>query len=189
MHPLSADRVNDVINCLNNGLSFRETSCETLVSYAVVQKIAKTNFPDREFPKNDRPPKVTPRVEKLMVQKVTKGGVESAVTVANQLQDELGLSVSSKTVIRCLEKQGIEPFKKGKKPKLSGKNVKERLIWAKSHLEWTEDDWSRVIWSDETKINRFGSDGQHWCYKRKEEPIKPRHVKQTVSHGGGNIMI
>jgi hypothetical protein len=78
---------------------------------------------------------------------------------------------------------------KPSKPLLSPKNVKARLAWAKAHKDWTIDDWKRVIWSDETKINRFGSDGCHYTYKRIGERLQPKHVKQTVKHGGSSIMI
>jgi hypothetical protein len=26
---------------------------------------------------------------------------------------------------------------------------KKRVEWAKNHAEWTEEEWNRVIWSDE----------------------------------------
>ena len=55
---------------------------------------------------------------------------------------------------------------KKKKPFLSKKHKNERLKFAKEHKDWTMDDWKRVIWSDETKINRFGSDGRLWVYKK-----------------------
>lgn len=48
-------------------------------------------------------------------------------------------------------------------------------------MDWTIADWKRVVWSDETKIDRFGSDGQRYAWKRESEP---RHVCQTVKHGG-----
>ena len=42
------------------------------------------------------------------------------------------------------------------------KNQKKQLEFAKIHQHWTIDDWNRVIWSDETKLNRFGSDRGLW---------------------------
>ena len=33
-----------------------------------------------------------------------------------------------------------------------------------------------VIWSDETKINRFGSDGRQWTLKKRKETLKEQHV-------------
>ena len=67
---------------------------------------------------------------------------------------------------------------------LSAKNIKSRLVFAKIQKDWTVEDWNRVIWSDETKINRFYSDGKEWCSIRDSEQIQSRHVQQTVKHGG-----
>jgi len=46
-----------------------------------------------------------------------------------------------------------------------------------------------VIWSDETKINCFCSDERSWCWVRDGKDRQPRHIKQTVKHGGGSIMV
>ncbi|KAG1488160.1 hypothetical protein G6F52_014011 [Rhizopus delemar] len=37
--------------------------------------------------------------------------------------------------------------------------MEARLKWAKAHKDWTEDDWRRMVFSDETKVNVWGSDG------------------------------
>ena len=63
---------------------------------------------------------------------------------------------------------------------------KARLEFAERHLDWTVEDWKKVVWSDETKINRFGSD-QVWIDK--ENRKDPRRIKQTVKFGGGNLMM
>ena len=43
---------------------------------------------------------------------------------------------------------------------------------------------------DETKINRFQSDGRTWCWVRDgESQLQARHVSQTVKHGGGAIFL
>ena len=52
--------------------------------------------------------------------------------------------------------------KKVKKPYLSSKHLKERYEFSKKYRNWTIDDWKQVVWPDETKINRFGSDGTKW---------------------------
>ena len=83
----------------------------------------------------------------------------------------------------------LRPIKRVKKPLLSAKNIKYRLEWATLHANWTAADWDCVIWSDETKINRFGSDGRRYAWKRDDEPLRPRHVEMTVKHGGGSLMV
>ena len=49
---------------------------------------------------------------------------------------------------------------KKKKPFLSKKHRKARMDFALTHQHWTVEDWKKVVWSDETKINRLGSDGR-----------------------------
>ena len=51
------------------------------------------------------------------------------------------------------------------------------------------EDWKRVIWSDETKINIFGSDGHQYVWKKKGEPLPDRATTPTVKFGGGNLMV
>jgi len=84
---------------------------------------------------------------------------------------------------------GLHAAEKEKRPRLSKKNIKERLEFAKRYKDYTIDDWKRVIWSDETKINRFNSDGRSWCWKSDGESLQDHHVKQTVKYGGGSLMI
>ena len=55
-------------------------------------------------------------------------------------------------------------MKKEKRPRLSAKNIKERLEFAKQYKDWTVEDWKHIIQSDETKINRFYSDGYSWYW-------------------------
>ena len=50
-------------------------------------------------------------------------------------------------------------------------------------------DWKRVLWSDETKINRIGSDGRVHTWKQKDEQLSDRTSTPTVKHGGGNNLI
>ncbi len=49
------------------------------------------------------------------------------------------------------------------------------------------DYWNHVLWSDETKINLFGSGG----VKRRQpgEVYKDKCVLPTVKHGGGSVMV
>ena len=78
---------------------------------------------------------------------------------------------------------------KKKRPLLTKKHRRERLDFALSHKDWTIDDWKRVFWSDETKINRLGSDGRQWVWKKNGEGLSDRLVKGTKKFGGGSLMM
>ncbi len=50
------------------------------------------------------------------------------------------------------------------------------------------DYWNHVLWSDETKINLFGSDGVKRMWGLTREEHKDKCVLATVKHGGGSVM-
>jgi hypothetical protein len=51
------------------------------------------------------------------------------------------------------------------------------------------EDWKRVLWTDETKINRIGSDGKVYTWKERGEPLSDRTTLPTVKYGGGGNMM
>ena len=51
------------------------------------------------------------------------------------------------------------------------------------------DHWNHVLWSDETKINLFGSDGVMRMWRAPGEEYKDKYVLPTVKHGGGSVMV
>ena len=79
---------------------------------------------------------------------------------------------------------------KKKKPLLTVNHRRQRLDFARRYKEWTVEDWKRVIWSDETKINRFQSDGLRWAWKRDSDPagvLANCEIQSTVKHWGGGV--
>ena len=81
------------------------------------------------------------------------------------------------SVTRCLHDVGLKSHEKQVKPKLSQANFKNRLDFANKCKDWTVEGWKKVIWSDETKINRFCSDGRSWYWAHEGTSLQPHHVK------------
>lgn len=109
---------------------------------------------------------------------------------ANEILAELGNpSVSSRTVQRRLVEMGLPGRRPAKKPLLTKKNRDSRLLFANRHLHWTAKDWRKVLFSDESKFNIFGSDGAQFIHRPAMKRLDPKYVSGTVKHGGGNIMV
>ncbi len=51
------------------------------------------------------------------------------------------------------------------------------------------DYWNHVLWSDETKINLFGSDGVKRVWRQPGEEYKDKCVLPTVKHVAGGVMV
>ena len=63
------------------------------------------------------------------------------------------------------------------------------MEFAERHIEWTIENWKKVIWSDETKINCLGSNGMKYVRKYVREGLSDRLVEGTVKFGGGNLIL
>ena len=105
------------------------------------------------------------------------------------MENKIGKKVSPQTIRRSLKMHGLRSYVKQKKPFLSENHRKKRLEFAEKYKNWGKYEWRRVIWSDETNINVFSSDGKEYYWKKNRGDIMPHHIKPTVKHGGGNVMI
>lgn len=105
---------------------------------------------------------------------------------------EISENVSSRTVRRRLGEANLFGRSARKVPLLSKLNIKQRLKFAESHETWINDrasKWRNILWTDETKINLFGSDGRLYVRRPPNQAYNPKYTKPTVKHGGGNIMV
>jgi transposase len=189
MKPISAELRDRVLAHIDNGLSDRKVATIVGISRSSVQNIRQQYRSNTPTAKDGRPLRLSSQDKRFLVRAVTSGELDTAVKANKKLRTELSVSVSDRTVCRVLVEAGLKSSPKVEKPLLSRKNIKARLEFAKRHQHWTAADWERVIWSDETKINRFNSDGRSWCWIRDVDGLEPRTVKKTVKHGGGSIMI
>lgn len=189
MKKISQDRINNIKKHLLDGLTILEVMKETNESRGTVRRVKETMGLPPSNNKGGKPKVLTEREQKFLVQTITTGGKSNAVEARKELQEQLVKTVSDETVRRSLKASGMVPFVKPKKPLLTSKHRKERLKWAKEHINWTLDDLKKVVWSDETKVNLFGSDGKSYAWKMPGEAAKDHYIRATVKHGGGCLMV
>lgn len=189
VRPLSQGKQQDVLSLLQKGCSVREIAKSLHVGKSSVQRLCKKHFPYAKLSVGGRPRKLTSAMERSCVTSITRGKVSTAREATKLVQEVFGVQVSEVTVRRGLCRAGLQSHVKEKKPHLSSSNIRARLEFARKYQHWTIDDWSHVIFSDETKINRFSSDGRVWCWVRDPQELSERTVIPTVKHGGGSVMI
>ncbi|KAH0583229.1 hypothetical protein H2248_012645 [Termitomyces sp. 'cryptogamus'] len=97
--------------------------------------------------------------------------------------------VSPQTVWNVLKEEGYWSATKRKVLMLKARHWQLQLKWAQEHQNWTVEDWKIVSWTDETKINRIGSDGKQYVWKLQGEGISDQTTTLTVKHGGGNNLM
>ena len=63
------------------------------------------------------------------------------------------------------------------------------MTFAKTYINKYNSFWDKVIFSDESKFNIFGSDGQNYLLRKLNTELEIRHLHQTVKHEGGSVMV
>jgi DDE superfamily endonuclease/Transposase len=111
------------------------------------------------------------------------------VEIQSHLRTKENLCVSVNTIHRTLQQNSLLARVKKKKPLLTKQHHQSHLAFAKKYKDWMIEDWRHVVWSDESKFQLFGSDGRQWYWKKPNEPLSTRHIRPTVKHGSGNIMV
>jgi len=179
---------NQIASQLLQGKTSRNIATNLQVGKTTVQRIAKAKNIQLKS-KGGAKKKLTLRDEKFCARQIISGASKSVTELTKTLKENHDINVDRRTVARALNNRGLRAGEKKKKPGLSQKNIKARLEWAKERKDWTVEDWNRVVFSDESKINRFNSDGRSWCWYRDVNQLEDRTVKITFKHGGGGVMV
>ena len=72
------------------------------------------------------------------------------------------VSVHESTIRKTLNKNGVYGRTAQRKPLLSKKNIAAHLKFAKDHRDDPEGYWKNVLWTGESKVERF--DLNEKCY-------------------------
>lgn len=189
MKSISEETHNKIVSLLDNGLSSHKIAAQLNIGRATVDRVREKSRPNIKKSRGGRPAKLTETDKRRLVRTITSGKTDNAAQLSRELKETTNIVLSTQTVRRALKEAGLKAATKKKKPQLLPRHIRQRLDFAKKYQHWTVEDWKRVIWSDETKINRLGSDGREWVWKKPGSGITEQHVKKTVKFGGGSLMI
>ena len=135
-------------------------------------------------------PRITSKNDdNTLVRLSKKARFKTAAAISREANESHGMQVSRKTVSRRLKEADLHPRSPAVKPLISKKNRNARLSFAAKHVLWTDDDWAKVYFSDESKFNLFGSDGKRFVRRSAGERLSKNCVKSSVKFGGGSVMV
>lgn len=179
---------NDINSAVLSRRSPEDIASELGVHPTTVRRYARKLGQNQPISKGGRPTIVSLRTKKYIKLSVIRGHLRTAREVHRQLL-EFGYNMSYSSAINVLKSMNFFAARKIKKPFLTLKHMKQRLQWAKEHKNWTVERWRQVIFSDETKVNIWGSDGCKYYWKRPGDPLQPHHVEVIMKHGGGSVIM
>jgi len=135
-----------------------------------------------------RPRKTSPATERLMKRCVQDQPSISARELRAQNPQVLG-EVSVRTIQERLQKDlGLPSRRPAPKPLLTAKMKAKRLAFCRRYANWTAEDWSKVMFSDESKFLTFSQRHQSVRRPRGSDRFDPKYTRKTVKHPAG-IMV
>jgi transposase len=188
MKSISLAKINSMKELLPQSLSLQDIASKLDLSIGTVHKYKKKYLCSHENLKSGRKQLISESQKRLIKHMILKGEIKTAVEVHKYLVQE-GYNLSYMTCNRILKGMGFKAQIKKKKPFLRNHHKIARYRWALNYQHWTVEDWKKVVWSDETKINIWGSDGVKYFWSRDGDPIQDHHLDLTVKHGGGSLMM
>lgn len=139
--------------------------------------------------KSGRPKKTTEKQDRAIARQIKKDPNKSATDAASYAKDTLGVEITTRTARNILKRHDLHGRRPAHKPRLLKRHRKARMAFVRMYQHWTKQDWAKVLWSDEVKLNLFNPDGGHYVRRPKEARFKERYTRGTVKFGGGNIMV
>ena len=97
------------------------------------------------------------------------------------------IKVGYSTIRRSLLRSQLSGKVAAKKPSLRKPNFGKRLKFAKEHIDWTHEQWDRVLFSDESKFELFGCKRRVFVRRMPNERFKKYCIAGTVKRGGGSV--
>lgn len=135
-----------------------------------------------------RPPKISNRTGRKLVQEATKNPRVTSRYLQEQLA-ESGIHVHTSTICRHLNEDGLSARVPRKKPLLTKKHKKARLRFAQEHVDKPDGFWANILWTDETKIELYGHMRSWYISRTPKTAFKEKNLVPTVKHGGGSILL
>ncbi len=103
-----------------------------------------------------------------------------------------GTIVAKKTIGNTLHREGLKPCSAHKVPLLKKAHVQARLKFSND----SEENWGKVLWSDETKIQLFGINSTRRAWRRRNAvymtprtPYPPSNMEEETLCFGGVFLL
>ncbi|KAG1037435.1 hypothetical protein G6F43_012867 [Rhizopus delemar] len=118
-----------------------------------VKKSAISDYKRRWFPKmrplkSGRKSEITATTKPYIRRSVITGKLKTEKDVQRYLCD-IKCVIGYSACLKLLKSMGFHARIKKHKPFLKAIHMKKRLAWANAHKDWTEDDWRRMVFSDD----------------------------------------
>uniref|UniRef100_A0A674DVX9 Transposase Tc1-like domain-containing protein n=1 Tax=Salmo trutta TaxID=8032 RepID=A0A674DVX9_SALTR len=183
---LSKDVRDKIVDLQKAGMGYKTIAKqlgEKVTTFGAIIRKWKKHKRTVNLPRPGAPCKISPRGVAMIMRTVRNQPRPTRDDLVNDLK-AAGTIVTKKTIGNTLRREGLKSCSARKVPLLKKAHIHARLKFANEHLNDSEDNCVKVLWSDETKMELWHQLNSPW-----NAAYDPKNIIPTIKHGGGNIML
>ena len=174
------------------GIAVREIARRFRVSHSVIQRLIerwRNTGTVRERQGRGRPRATTRQQDRLVRLSCLRDRTASAQTLRAELRNASNVDVSGQTIRNRLREAGLRSRRPAVRVPLTQNHRNHRMTWATLHRRWTLNQWSRVLFTDESRFTLRFNDGRIRVWRRPGERYVDATIREHDRYGGGSLMV
>ncbi|GFW49013.1 transposable element Tcb2 transposase [Trichonephila clavipes] len=142
-----------------------------------------------ERPGQGRRRVTTPNQDRYLVLTARRHRNMNATLLQRHLRSASGTTVSTRTVRNRLHGVGLYARRRMVCVRLTSRHRRDRRDLAKEHVNWRRNEWSNVLFSDESCFSVHPGNRRILMWRDRGSRNNPACVHKSVRFGGGGVLV
>ncbi|GFU03058.1 transposable element Tcb2 transposase [Trichonephila clavipes] len=181
-----------IIGRLEAGQSITETATCLNISRQIVSKLWKQFQNDGTVvrrPGQGRKRMTTASEDRYLALTARRNRKATARQLSSELAAATGAVASRQTIYRRLNGKGLYARKPRVCVLLSSQKKRDRFNWCKKHQNWTEHQWSHVLFTDESRFSLTGDSKRVYIWRESGTRNDPSNIVERDRFDSGGVMV
>ncbi|GFX77327.1 transposable element Tcb2 transposase [Trichonephila clavipes] len=142
-----------------------------------------------ERPGQGRRRATTPNEDRYLVLTARRHRNKNAILLQQHLRSATGTTVSTQTVRNRLHGVGLYARRPMVCVRLTSRHHRERREWATEHVNWRRNEWSNVLFSNESRFSVHPDNRRIFIWRERGSRNNPAFVHESVRFGSGRVLV
>ena len=189
---LSATGRGRALAWLADGVGLREVGRRLGVSHSIIhrlqQRVRETGSAENRL-RSGRPRSTNRRDDRFILLSALRERMVTANTIRRRLRTATHVNVSVSTIRNRLHEFQLHTRRPAVRVPITPVHRRARVDWCREHQRWNRQQWSRVLFTDESRFTLQFNDGRRRVWRRQGERFIDAAVREVDRYGGGSVMV
>ncbi|GFT38320.1 transposable element Tcb2 transposase [Trichonephila clavipes] len=131
----------------------------------------------------------TPNEDRYLVLTARRHRHINATHLQQHIRSATGTTVSTQTVRNRLHGVGLYARRPMVCVRLTSRHRRDRREWATEHVNWRRNEWSNVLFSDESHFSVHPDNRRNFIWRDRGSRNNPAIVHENVRFGSGGVLL